>query len=138
MERKERDESSSKLEEALRELTGAEPTGKIAEYENEREDVDVREGTDVDAEVVDADSETAYTDMKRAERMPVWRQEEDTRKSKVSESKADDANELDDDDWELEELDELDEPEKHPARPAAWQPFFARQTISWRHFSCRW
>ena len=37
MEQRERDESSSKLEEALRELTGAETTGKIEEYENERE-----------------------------------------------------------------------------------------------------
>ena len=59
MEQRERDESSSKLEEALRELTGAETTGKIEEYENEREGADV-------------DSETACTDMKRAERMPVW------------------------------------------------------------------
>ena len=33
MERKERDESSSKLEEALRELTGVEPTGETAENE---------------------------------------------------------------------------------------------------------
>ncbi len=56
MEQRERDESSSKLEEALRELTGAETTGKIEEYENERE------GTDVD-------SETACTDMRHAERM---------------------------------------------------------------------
>ena len=37
MEQRERDESSSKLEEALRELTGAETTGKIEEYGNERE-----------------------------------------------------------------------------------------------------
>ena len=44
MEQRERDESSSKLEEALRELTGAETTGKIEEYENERE------GADVDSE----------------------------------------------------------------------------------------
>lgn len=51
MEQRERDESSSKLEEALRELTGAETTGKIEEYENEREGADV-------------DSETACTDMK--------------------------------------------------------------------------
>ena len=58
----------SKLEEALRELTGAETTGKIEEYENEREGADV-------------DSETACTDMRRAERMPAWRQEEDARKS---------------------------------------------------------
>ena len=57
MEQRERDESSSKLEEALRELTGAETTGKIEEYENEREGADV-------------DSETACTDMRRAERMP--------------------------------------------------------------------
>ena len=56
MEQRERDESSSKLEEALRELTGAETTGKIEEYENEREGADV-------------DSETACTDMRRAERM---------------------------------------------------------------------
>ena len=48
MEQRERDESSSKLEEALRELTGAETTGKIEEYENEREGADV-------------DSETACT-----------------------------------------------------------------------------
>ena len=54
MEQRERDESSSKLEEALRELTGAETTGKIEEYENEREGADV-------------DSETACTDMRRAE-----------------------------------------------------------------------
>ena len=64
MEQRERDESSSKLEEALRELTGAETTGKIEEYENEREGADVN-------------SETACTDMRRAERMPAWRQEED-------------------------------------------------------------
>ena len=62
MEQRERDESSSKLEEALRELTGAETTGKIEEYENEREGADV-------------DSEIACTDMRRAERMPAWRQE---------------------------------------------------------------
>ena len=104
MEQRERDESSSKLEEALRELTGAETTGKIEEYENEREGADV-------------DSETACTDMRRAERMPAWRQEEDARKSKLSESRADVVNELNDDDWEQEELDELDkwdEPEKSP------------------------
>ena len=104
MEQRERDESSSKLEEALRELTGAETTGKIEEYENEREGADV-------------DSETACTDMRRAERMPAWRQEEDDRKSKLSESRADVVNELNDDDWEQEELDELDEwdePEKSP------------------------
>lgn len=101
MEQRERDESSSKLEEALRELTGAETTGKIEEYENERE------GTDVD-------SETACTDMRRAERMPAWRQEEDARKSKRSESRADVVNELNDDDWEQEDLDEWDEPEKSP------------------------
>ena len=75
MEQRERDESSSKLEEALRELTGAETTGKIEEYENEREGADV-------------DSETACTDMRRAERMPAWRQEEDARKSKLSESRS--------------------------------------------------
>ena len=96
MEQRERDESSSKLEEALRELTGAETTGKIEEYENEREGADV-------------DSETACTDMRRAERMPAWRQEEDARKSKLSESRADVIKELNDDDWEQEELDELDE-----------------------------
>ena len=96
MEQRERDESSSKLEEALRELTGAETTGKIEEYENEREGADV-------------DSETACTDMRRAERMPAWRQEEDARKSKLSESRVDVVNELNDDDWEQEELDELDE-----------------------------
>ena len=104
MEQRERDESSSKLEEALRELTGAETTGKIEEYENEREGADV-------------DSETACTDMRRAERMPAWRQEEDARKSKLSESRADVVNELNDDDWEQEELDELDkwdESEKSP------------------------
>ena len=104
MEQRERDESSSKLEEALRELTGAETTGKIEEYENEREGADV-------------DSETACTDMRRAERMPAWRQEEDARKSKLSESRADVVNELNDDDWEQEELDELDEwdePAKSP------------------------
>lgn len=104
MEQRERDESSSKLEEALRELTGAETTGKIEEYENEREGADV-------------DSETACTDMRRAERMPAWRQEEDARKSKLSESRADVIKELNDDDWEQEELDELDEwdePEKSP------------------------
>ena len=81
MEQRERDESSSKLEEALRELTGAETTGKIEEYENEREGADV-------------DSETACTDMRRAERLPAWRQEEDARKSKLSESRADVVNEL--------------------------------------------
>ena len=75
MERRERDESSSKLEEALRELTGAEPTGKMAEYENEQEDLDVRKDTDADAEPVDADSEIACTNMERAERMPIWRRE---------------------------------------------------------------
>ena len=96
MEQRERDESSSKLEEALRELTGAETTGKIEEYENEREGADV-------------DSETACTDMRCAERMPAWRQEEDARKSKLSESRVDVVNELNDDDWEQEELDELDE-----------------------------
>lgn len=101
MEQRERDESSSKLEEALRELTGAETTGKIEEYENEREGADV-------------DSETACTDMRRAERMPAWRQEEDARKSKLSESRADVVNELNDDDWEQEELDEWDESEKSP------------------------
>ena len=104
MEQRERDESSSKLEEALRELTGAETTGKIEEYENEREGADV-------------DSETACTDMRRAERMPAWRQEEDARKSKLSESRADVVNELNDDDWEQEELDEIDEwdePAKSP------------------------
>ena len=104
MEQRERDESSSKLEEALRELTGAETTGKIEEYGNEREGADV-------------DSETACTDMRRAERMPAWRQEEDARKSKLSESRADVIKELNDDDWEQEELDELDEwdePEKSP------------------------
>ena len=99
MEQRERDESSSKLEEALRELTGAETTGKIEEYENEREGADV-------------DSETACTDMRRAERMPAWRQEEDARKSKLSESRVDVVNELNDDDWEQEELDELDEKSK--------------------------
>ena len=46
MEQRERDESSSKLEEALRELTGAETTGKIEEYENEREGADVASGGD--------------------------------------------------------------------------------------------
>ena len=101
MEQRERDESSSKLEEALRELTGAETTGKIEEYENEREGADV-------------DSETACTDMRRAERMPAWRQEEDARKSKLSESRADVIKELNDDDWEQEELDEWDESEKSP------------------------
>ena len=101
MEQRERDESSSKLEEALRELTGAETTGKIEEYENEREGADV-------------DSETACTDMRHAERMPAWRQEEDARKSKLSESRADVVNELNDDDWEQEELDEWDESEKSP------------------------
>ena len=101
MEQRERDESSSKLEEALRELTGAETTGKIEEYENEREGADV-------------DSETACTDMRHAERMPAWRQEEDARKSKLSESRADVIKELNDDDWEQEELDEWDESEKSP------------------------
>ena len=107
MEQRERDESSSKLEEALRELTGAETTGKIEEYENEREGADV-------------DSETACTDMKRAERMPVWRREEDARKSKLSEFKADVVNELADDDWEQEELDEWEEPEDVYKRQDHW------------------
>ena len=75
--------------------------GKIEEYENEREGADV-------------DSETACTDMRCAERMPAWRQEEDARKSKLSESRADVVNELNDDDWEQEELDEWDESEKSP------------------------
>lgn len=128
MEQRERDESSSKLEEALRELTGAETTGKIEEYENEREGADV-------------DSETACTDMRRAERMPAWRQEEDARKSKLSESRADVVNELNDDDWEQEELDELDKwmnQRNHPAEWAVWLRFSVRRMISWRHFSCRW
>ena len=98
--------------------------GKIEEYENEREGADV-------------DSETACTDMRRAERMPAWRQEEDARKSKLSESRADVVNELNDDDWEQEELDEWDEPEKSPAEWAAWLRFSVRRMISWRHFSCR-
>ena len=110
MEQRERDESSSKLEEALRELTGAETTGKIEEYENEREGADV-------------DSETACTDMRHAERMPAWRQEEDARKSKLSESRADVVNELNQ--------------RNHPAEWAAWLRFSVRRMISWRHFSCR-
>ena len=53
MERKERDESSSKLEEALRELTGVEPTGETAENEKDRNDLDAQEEENADTEPVD-------------------------------------------------------------------------------------
>ena len=63
MERKERDESSSKLEEALRELTGVEPTGETAENEKDRNDLDAQEEENADTEPVDVSAETACTDL---------------------------------------------------------------------------
>lgn len=43
-------------------------------------------------------------------------------KSKLSESRVDVVNELNDDDWEQEELDELDEWDDQRNHPAEWAP----------------